>query len=196
MIRDDSMVYNSMPPQYIYECPKCGERECDTVMYDSPEMKEQKPAEWSGEDRRTIDRACVALRAYANGELPDILPSEILEYADKLQSLRRRLSDEEIKKIRSEEYTKGFNDAAFGGKLKEWSEEDEDVLQNIIQEIEWERRNTTVDKDIRNYDRQLNFLKSLRPQYHGDVTMTEAYKMGKEAGEASHWKPSEEQMKA
>ena len=37
-------------------------------------------------------------------------------------------------------------------------------------------------------------LNSLHPQYHGDVTMTEAYKMGKEAGEASHWKPSEHQM--
>ena len=50
--------------------------------------KEQKPAEWGKEDRRTIDRACVVLRAYANGELPYILPSEIFEYADKLQSLR------------------------------------------------------------------------------------------------------------
>lgn len=44
MVRDDSMVYTSMPPQYRYECPKCGESECDTVMYDNPEMEEQKPA--------------------------------------------------------------------------------------------------------------------------------------------------------
>ena len=43
MVRDDSMVYTSMPPQYRYECPKCGESECDTVMYDNPEMEEQKP---------------------------------------------------------------------------------------------------------------------------------------------------------
>lgn len=43
MVRDDSMVYTSMPPQYRYECPKCGESECDTVMYDNPEMDEQKP---------------------------------------------------------------------------------------------------------------------------------------------------------
>lgn len=52
MIRDDSMVYTSMPPQYRYECPKCGESECDTVMYDSPETEEQKPAEWSEEDEK------------------------------------------------------------------------------------------------------------------------------------------------
>ena len=46
MIRDDSMVYTSMPPQYRYECPKCGEMEFDTVMYDNPENEEQKPVEW------------------------------------------------------------------------------------------------------------------------------------------------------
>ena len=49
--------------------------------------QEQKPAEWSEENRRIIDRACVTLRAYANGELPDILPSEILECVDKLKSI-------------------------------------------------------------------------------------------------------------
>lgn len=47
MVRDDSMVYTSMPPQYRYECPKCGESECDTVMYDNPETEEQKPADLS-----------------------------------------------------------------------------------------------------------------------------------------------------
>lgn len=46
MIRDDSMVYTSMPSQYRYECPKCGEMEFDTVMYDNPENEEQKPVEW------------------------------------------------------------------------------------------------------------------------------------------------------
>ena len=42
MIRDDSKVYTSMPPQYSYECPKCGAMEFDTVIYDNPEMEEQK----------------------------------------------------------------------------------------------------------------------------------------------------------
>ena len=45
MVRDDSKVYTSMPPQYGYICPKCGTLEFDTVMYDSPEMEEQKPAQ-------------------------------------------------------------------------------------------------------------------------------------------------------
>ena len=61
----------------------------------------QPKTEWSDEDRRTIVRACVALRAYANGELPDILPSEILGYADKLQSLRPswKPSEEQMKAL-------------------------------------------------------------------------------------------------
>lgn len=46
MVRDDSKVYTSMPPQYGYECPKCGEIEFDTTMYDNPEMEEQKPTEY------------------------------------------------------------------------------------------------------------------------------------------------------
>ena len=50
MIRDDSKVYTSMPPQYGYECPKCGEMEFDTVKYDNPEMEEQKLTEWSKND--------------------------------------------------------------------------------------------------------------------------------------------------
>lgn len=44
MIRDDSKVYTSIPPQYGYNCPKCGTTEFDIVIYDNPEMKEQKPA--------------------------------------------------------------------------------------------------------------------------------------------------------
>lgn len=47
MIRDDSKVYTSMPPQYGYKCPKCGEMEFDTVMYDSPKTEEQKSVEWT-----------------------------------------------------------------------------------------------------------------------------------------------------
>ena len=46
MVRDDSKVYTSMPPQYGYECPKCGKMEFDTIMYDNSEIEEQKPAEW------------------------------------------------------------------------------------------------------------------------------------------------------
>ena len=52
--------------------------------------KEQKPAGWSEEEKRAIDRACVALRAYSKGALPEILPSELLGYADRLKSLLPR----------------------------------------------------------------------------------------------------------
>ena len=30
MVRDDEIVYTSLPPQYRYTCPKCGEVEFDT----------------------------------------------------------------------------------------------------------------------------------------------------------------------
>ncbi len=45
-------------------------------------------------------------------------------------------SEEDIKKIRLEEYTKGFNDAAFGGKLKEWNEEDKSTLEDAITAVD------------------------------------------------------------
>jgi hypothetical protein len=51
-------------------------------------LRPQPKQEWSEEDKRAIDRACVALRAYSNGDLPYFLPSELLGYADRLQSLR------------------------------------------------------------------------------------------------------------
>ena len=47
----------------------------------------QPKQEWSEEDKRAIDRACVALRAYSNGDLPEFLPRELLGYADRLQAL-------------------------------------------------------------------------------------------------------------
>lgn len=58
---------------------------------------------------------------------------------------------------------------------QEWSEEDEEMIKMILGDLEWERRNTTVDKDIRLYDEKIAWLKSLRPQ--------------------PHWKPSEEQLR-
>lgn len=132
----------------------------------------QKPAEWSEEDKRAIDRACVALRAYANGDLPEFLPSELIDYADRLQSLRPQPK-------------------------QEWSEEDEEKIVTISEIIEhcttipYSGGTLTLNKEYKK--ELLCFIKSLRPQYHGDVTMTEAYKMGLEAGKASSWKPSEKQ---
>lgn len=76
-----------------------------------------------------------------------------------------------------------FNDAInYGMRLQkqkeqkpaEWGEEDEEMIKMILGDLERERRNTTVNKDIQLYDEKIAFLKSLRPS----------------------WKPSEEQMKA
>ena len=70
------------------------------------------------------------------------------------------------------------------------------MIERLITRLTWITYNTRTDSispNITFFD-EINWLKSLRLQYHGDITMTEAYKMGKEAGEASHWKPTEHQM--
>ena len=73
-------------------------------------------------------------------------------------------------------------------KPAEWSEEDEKMKENLLYLM---LENNSQDSWEGTYE----WLKSFRPQYHGDVTMTEAYKMGLEVGKASSWKPSEHQMK-
>ena len=80
---------------------------------------------------------------------------------------------------------------------QEWSEEDEKHINNILDIIDyWKATMHFVSYQGCTIDADINWLKSLKPQYHGDVTMTEAYKMGKEAGEASHWKPSKNEIDA
>lgn len=80
--------------------------------------------------------------------------------------------------------------------LAEWSDEDEKTIDDAFCWL-CEYAGSLIQK---NYGKSsmlygiANKLKSIHPQYHGDVTMTEAYKMGKEAGEASRWKPTEHQM--
>ena len=57
--------------------------------------------------------------------------------------IEQKPNEEEIRKIRLEEYTKGFNDAVFGSK-QEWSEEDKGLLLStkcIIDEV-WHSENT------------------------------------------------------
>lgn len=86
---------------------------------------------------------------------------------------------------------------------QEWSEEDEKKLERV-DDLLWmlddylgndcsicEEKTARLRDEIHN--ELFPWLEFLRPQYHGDVTMTEAYKMGLEAGKASSWKPSEEQ---
>ena len=86
----------------------------------------------------------------------------ILEFLDTLPEQPVKWSEEDIKKIRSEEYTKGFNDAAFGGKLKEWSEEDEKIYKTIYSHFtsynQYACSNGVTQKDI------IRFLESLPEQ--------------------------------
>ena len=131
-----------------------------------------------------------------------------------LETLIPQLAESEDERIRKEiidiveayrancvyEGTHRFDDClAYLEKQKEqkpaeWSEEDERMLSRCIKSIECSKMfaETKAFKEAK--DKEIDWLKSLRPQYHGDVTMTEAYKMGLEARKASSWKPSEEQM--
>ena len=79
----------------------------------------------------------------------------------------------------------------------EWSEEDEKNCNRIIRFLEPHKTffpTKETKEEMQNWLK--NRLKSLHPQYHGNVTMTEAYKMGLEAGKASSWKPSEQEKGA
>ena len=71
---------------------------------------------------------------------------------------------------------------------QEWSEEDEKMRNLLIETLD-DNSHFFPFKETKK--KMSDWLKSLKPQYHGDVTMTEAYKMGLEAGKASSWKPSE-----
>jgi hypothetical protein len=101
MIRDDSKVYTSMPPQYGYNCPKCGTMEFDTVMYDNPEMEEQiidsaplytieqvdekirEAQEWSDEDERKYQCIRNILLTDVDKKVGSWKYSEILEWYEK-----------------------------------------------------------------------------------------------------------------
>lgn len=128
-------------------------------------QKEQKP-EWSEEDEKSLNRAI-------NICISDF--GEDCETARFLKSLPKRFNLQP---------------------KPEWSEEDEKMRDRLITRLNWITYNTRTDgtsPNITFFD-EIDWLKFLRPQYHGDVTMTEAYKMGLEAGKASSWKPSEHQM--
>ena len=96
--------------------------DCNKAVAYLEKQKEQKPAEWSEEDEAAYDAfMCEVVNEKMNPTIEQI--KWLRSIRDRLKSLRPQLSDEDIKKIRSEEYTKGFNDAAFGGKAWKPSEE-------------------------------------------------------------------------
>ena len=120
----------------------------------------------------------------------DQLKSLMLQY---LQEAANEKEDSNIE-ADTDKWAKKILGYGFKQKPTEWSEEDEKIKDYIIHAL----TNNTHAKEQGPvlYAKEIDWLKSLRPQYHGDVTMTEAYKMGLEAGKASSWKPSEEQMEA
>ena len=94
---------------------------------------DQKPSEWSEEDEKDMAHIIRILDdCYAYGK-HDLSKTDHENLVNKLKSLRPQLSDEDIKKIRSEEYTKGFNDAAFGGKAWKPSKVFIDALEEVVE---------------------------------------------------------------
>lgn len=73
---------------------------------------------------------------------------------------RQEWNEDDIKKIRSEEYTKGFNDCLLG-KQKGWNEEDEKMLSKIIKHFDWYDSDRFNAEDCKEAQ---DFLKSLRSQ--------------------------------
>ena len=117
------------------------------------EQKEQKPAEWSKNDTVFLN------------EITDFFENKTVRlqhdldmYAHWLKSLPERFNLQP---------------------KQEWSDEDEDMLNCCISSIEEAKENRYAYKETdgdTSYDREIDWLKSLRPQ--------------------PHWEPSEEQMNA
>ena len=144
-------------------------------------QKEQKP-EWSDEDRDNLERVdnylwildnyigddCATPQGKADkirGNIQEILSPWLKSLPERFNPQpKQEWSEEDINKIRSEEYTKGFNDAAFGGKLKEWSKEDETMINHIIEALpKWANGLITIlPSQAEEYVKR---LKSLRSQY-------------------------------
>ena len=120
----------------------------------------QKPVEWDELDKDCLNRAIWYIENPAPSVVKDtnlILWLKSLPGRLNLQP-KQEWSEEDIKKIRSEEYTKGFNDAAFGGKLKEWSVEDEDRIRQIERIAQQAGCTQKLQEEIHDW------LKSLRSQ--------------------------------
>ena len=164
---------------------------------DLPERFNLQPKQkWGEED---IDKM-VNSRARKSGTTKSEIEFYRQGIKDTLKSLRpsQKLNEEEIKKIRSEEYTKGFNDAVFGGKLKEWSEEDKKRIQRICDFL-WKNRKGDTDT-IYQIEKDADWLISLPPHPH-TISIRNAnkfaeleYERGVKDGLNYNWKPTEEQI--
>lgn len=132
-------------------------------------QKEQKPAEWSKEDEHRRKDAIYFLDS-AKKHYADT--SEIEKTIDWLFYLRPqpKVDEEEIKKIRSEEYTNGFNDCLLG-RQKGWSEEDEKMIKSILFVLESyvsqseSASSPSLITSYPTYYKEIDWLKSLRPSW-------------------------------
>lgn len=194
MVRDDSMVYTSMPPQYRYECPKCGESECDTVMYDNPETEEQKPS-------INIDQLKSLMLQYlqeAANEKDDLdIEADTDKWARKIlgYDFEQKPVDYEAELKKCKDNPLYFYDKYVSIKRKpaKWSEEEEQMFSNILNH--YSLIEAPTDGNGITKERYLAFIKSLRSQSRWKPSEV-CYGPKGDPDSAGVWKPSEEQMKA
>lgn len=150
--------------------------EIDRILAYLEKQKEQKPAEYLDNDK-----VYAIMTKLTNLSYSQLIP----------------INSDEFKKIH--EITSDVRDLLDYPieQKQEWSYEDEKMIDDIIRALTKmaESEDNILPEILPSVARKyVERLRSLRPQYHGDVTMTEAYKMGLEAGKVSSWKPSEHQM--
>ena len=186
MVRDDSKVYTSMPPQYGYECPKCGEIEFDTAMYDNPEMEEQKPVDdkafeewidgWYNEhhrdgyitmDEREFKNFCRGIRNMYQQKLAEWSKNDTVflnEITDFFENKTVRLQhDLDMYAHWLKSLPERFNLQS----KKEWSEDDERRRDGIIQWLREYQKKFNPEYDnlsIESIESLIAWFKSLRPQ--------------------------------
>lgn len=155
---------NAQLKQDIFEAMQEGRREG----YEAAKA-EQKPTEWSEEDMGFLYEVMTMVQSRGGWVRSDDAIENVKSWLNALPKRfnlqpKQEWSEEDINKIRSEEYTKGFNDAAFGGKLKGWSKEDETMINHIIEALpKWANGLITILPS--QADEYVKRLKSLRPQW-------------------------------
>ena len=147
MVRDDSKVYTSMPPQYGYNCPKCGTIEFDTVMYDNPEMEEQKPVNECNTHDPTLDEAKKWNEAYEKGyslgyengrneHQPAEWSEEDCKIIESINTVfdmcaEKNIATEETTLYKLRAWLKSLRERINILPRQEWSERDKYILKNI-----------------------------------------------------------------
>jgi len=152
-------------------CDNCNEHEIGyrrglKVGYQQA-LDEQKPAEWSEEDEKML---LSIINAFRNGTVSTIGQEQWLK------SLPKRFNLQPI---------------------QEWSEEDEKIRIGLIATLRGFGANTSTNSTSRNYTfpREIEWLKSLRPQNHWKPSEV-CYGAKGDPDPAGVLKPTKEQMEA